>query len=145
MCFVLILIATSEDELQTMACHLNRITRKCKMNISSTKTKSMEMCGNHIQRVKTVVNDSPIEQVSDFKYLRHLISVYKSYLEGKLQTFEYNKINGVIRRHFGKQMTEETKLRLHNITGKAALKFGNEAWVLKKSDEQRLEAAQINF
>jgi hypothetical protein len=42
-----------------------------------------------------------------------------------LQT--YNKINGVIRRHFGKQMNKETKLGIHNITAKAALKFGSEA------------------
>ena len=29
-------------------------------------------------------------------------------------------------------MDKETKLRIHNITAKAALKFGSEAWVLKK-------------
>jgi hypothetical protein len=29
-------------------------------------------------------------------------------------------------------MKKETKLRIHNITAKAALKFGSEAWVLKK-------------
>ena len=57
----------------------------------------------------------------------------------------YNKINGAIRRHFGKEMNKETKLRFHNITGKAALKFGREAWVLKKREEQRLEAAQMKF
>ena len=39
----------------------------------------------------------------------------------------------------------ETKLRIHNITAKAALKFGSEAWVLKKREEQRLEAAQMKF
>jgi hypothetical protein len=42
-------------------------------------------------------------------------------------------------------MTKETKLRIHNITAKAALTFGSEASVLKKTDEQRLEAAQVNF
>ena len=36
-------------------------------------------------------------------------------------------------------MTEQTKLRIHNITAKAALKFGSEVWALKKRDEQRLE------
>jgi len=55
----------------------------------------------------------------------------------------YNTINGAIRRHFGKQMNKETKLRIHKITAKAALKFGSEAWVLKKSEEQRLEEAQM--
>ena len=32
-------------------------------------------------------------------------------------------------------MNKETKLRIHNITAKAALKFGSEAWVLKKREE----------
>jgi hypothetical protein len=45
-----------------------------------------------------------------------------------LQT--YNKINGAIRIHFGKQMNKQTnkqtKLRIDNITAKAALKFESE-------------------
>ena len=55
----------------------------------------------------------------------------------------YKKVTGAIWRHFGKQINKETKLRIHNITVKAALKFGNEAWVLKNREEQRLEAAQV--
>jgi hypothetical protein len=42
-------------------------------------------------------------------------------------------------------MNKETKLIIHNITAKAALKFGSEAWVLKKREQKRLEAAQMNF
>ena len=42
-------------------------------------------------------------------------------------------------------MNKETKLRIHNITPKAALKFVNEAWVLKKREKQRLEVTQLNF
>ena len=42
-------------------------------------------------------------------------------------------------------MNKETKLRIHNITAKAAFKFGSEAWVLKKREEQRSEAAQMKF
>ena len=42
-------------------------------------------------------------------------------------------------------MNKETKLRIHNITAKAALKFGSEAWVLKKQEEQCSEAAQMKF
>ena len=57
----------------------------------------------------------------------------------------YNKINGDIWRHFGEQMNKETKLRIHNITAKAVLKFGSDGWVLKKREELRLEAAQMNF
>jgi len=42
-------------------------------------------------------------------------------------------------------MNKETKLRIHNITAKGTLKFGSEAWVLKKREEQGLEAAQMKF
>ena len=48
-------------------------------------------------------------------------------------------------RHFGKQMNKETRLRIHNITAKAALKFGSKAWLLKKRKEQCLEATQMQF
>jgi len=102
-----ILMATSEDELQTMAHQLNLIAIKYKMTISSTKTKSMAVCGNCVQRVKIVINVNIIEQVTDFKYLGYRISEYSSDLEDKLQT--YKKINGATRRHFGKQMNKETK------------------------------------
>jgi hypothetical protein len=40
-------------------------------------------------------------------------------------------------------MTNETKLKLHNITSKPALKYGSETWVMNKRDTQRLEAAQM--
>ena len=40
---------------------------------------------------------------------------------------------------------KETKLRIHNITAKAVLKFRSEVWVLKKKEEQHLEAAQTKF
>ena len=81
--------------------------------------------------------------VTDFEYFGYRVSEYKGDLEDKLQT--YNKIDGAIRRHFGKQMNKKTKLRIHNITAKTALKFGSEAWVLKKREEQCLEAAQMKF
>jgi len=39
-------MVTSEDDLQTMAHHVNLIARKYKMTVSSTKTNSLEMLGN---------------------------------------------------------------------------------------------------
>jgi hypothetical protein len=54
-------------------------------------------------------------------------------------------MNGIIKRHFGKQMTTDTNLRLHNITSKASLCYGNENWTINKRDAQKLEAAQMRF
>jgi len=42
-------------------------------------------------------------------------------------------------------MNSETKLRIHNITPKEALKFGSEIWALKKRDERLLEEHRRNF
>jgi hypothetical protein len=42
-------------------------------------------------------------------------------------------------------MNKETKLRIHKITAKAALKFESEVWALKKREEQLLKAAQMKF
>ena len=39
------------------------------MTISRTKTQSMAMCASYMKRVKIVINDNIIEQVTDFKYL----------------------------------------------------------------------------
>jgi hypothetical protein len=64
-------------------------------------------------------------------------------INAKLQ--RYNKINGIIKRHFGKQITTDTKLRLHNITSKASLCYGSENWTINKRDAQKLEAAQMRF
>jgi hypothetical protein len=78
-------------------------------------------------------------------YLGHRISEGKSDLEDKLQT--YNKISGAIRSHFGKQINKKNNNNNKNSqhTAKAALTFGNEAWVLKKREKQRLEATQMKF
>jgi hypothetical protein len=78
-------MATSEDELHTVGYHLNLTARIYEMNISITNTKTMAMCGNHIQRMNIVTNNRPIEQETDFKYLKYLITDYKNDLEDMLQ------------------------------------------------------------
>jgi hypothetical protein len=40
---------------------------------------------------------------------------------------------------------ENKLLKKQSIKAKTALKFGSEAWVLKKRDEQRLEAARMKI
>jgi len=42
-------------------------------------------------------------------------------------------------------LSHKHKLRIHNITAKAALKFGSEAWVLKKREEQRRSSTDEIF
>jgi len=51
----------------------------------------MAMWGNYIQRVKIVINNNIIEQVTDFKYLGYRISEYGSDLEDKIANIQQNK------------------------------------------------------
>ena len=67
------------------------------------------MWGNRIQRVKIVINDNNIEQVTDFKYLGYGISEYGSDLEDKLQT--YNKINWSYTETFWKTNEQRNKVK----------------------------------
>ena len=50
-------------------------------------------------------------------------------------------------RNYGLQTNYRNKSEIHFflITAKVAFKFGSEVWVLKKREEQRLEAAQMKF
>jgi hypothetical protein len=54
-------------------------------------------------------------------------------------------MNGIIKHHFGKHMTIDTKLQIHNITSKAALCYGSEVWIINKRDAQKLQVAQMRF
>ena len=51
-------------------------------------------------------------------------------------TYNIKKQSGhYIIRYNNKYPNKETKLRIHNITAEAALKFGSEAWVPKKIEK----------
>jgi hypothetical protein len=113
------------------------------MKISTTKTKTIGLCGKNIQRVKIEIEGKITEQVSSFNYLGNLISNEEDDINIKLQ--RYNKMNGIIKHHFGKQMTTDIKLQIFNVTSKVVLCYGSEVWIINKRDVQILQAAQMRF
>jgi hypothetical protein len=54
-------------------------------------------------------------------------------------------LNGMIKGHFGKQISTETKLGIHNIISKATLRYGSELWIMNRKDQKQLGAAQMRF
>jgi hypothetical protein len=64
-----ILMATSEDELQKNGITIETYSKKIQNDYIQHTKKSMAVCGNNIQRVKIVIDDKIIEQVTEFKYL----------------------------------------------------------------------------
>jgi hypothetical protein len=44
---------------------------------------------------------------------------------------KYNKMNGIIKSHFGEHVTTEAELQIYNITSKAAFCYGSENWLAR--------------
>ncbi|PSN57768.1 hypothetical protein C0J52_07282 [Blattella germanica] len=63
----------------------------------------------------------------------------------EINIIKYNKLNGCIKKHFGRNMRTEIKQRLYNVVSKPALRYGNETWTMRSQDKRRLEAAQMYF
>jgi hypothetical protein len=55
------------------------------MKLSTSKTKTIGVCGKNIQQVKIEIEGKIIEQVSDFNYLGNLISHEEMDINIKLQ------------------------------------------------------------
>jgi hypothetical protein len=61
------------------------------------------------------------------------------------RNLKYNKLNGVLRRNFGKQMRKDLQIRFHNVIGKPALIYGSEWWTLRQKDRNRINNSQMKF
>jgi hypothetical protein len=69
-----VLLAHTEDDLQRAVTGLNYILQLYNLQISEIKTKAMEIQGKYWRRVKIVINNKIIEQVSSFTYLGNKLS-----------------------------------------------------------------------
>ena len=71
-----------------------KVLTKHNMNISEAKTKAMAMNGKSIPRVKIVINNKIIEQVTEFIYLGSHLSQYNNQKDidkfNKLQQTDWN-------------------------------------------------------
>jgi hypothetical protein len=70
-----------------------------------------------------------VEQASKLNFVGYLIQNDDNDINVKLQ--RCNKMNGIIKGHFGEQMTTETKLQIYNITSKAAFFYGCGNWITR--------------
>jgi hypothetical protein len=73
------------------------------------------MYGRNIQTVKTETDQKVTEQVCDFIYLWNRISKLKKKVRYQVTNIQHNKINYIIKRNVGTQMSIDKKLHL-NIT-----------------------------
>jgi hypothetical protein len=138
-----ILLVNSEDELQYNVMKLNRVLQSYDVKIPTDKMKSMAMEGRQIRRVKIIINCKLIEQVNSFKYLGCNIATHKMNMDLEDKIEKYNKMNGNVTRHFGKNMRPEMQVRTHNVLSKPAMMYECQTWILRSQDCSRIETSQI--
>ena len=102
------------------------------------------MNGKIIPRVKIVINNKIIEQVTEFKYLGSHLSQYNNRKDIDRNLTKYNRLNVNLKRNFGKQMRKEIQLRFH-IVSKPALLYGSESWTLRQRDKSKINSSQLRF
>lgn len=84
-----------------------------------------------------------IEQVNNFNYLGCSVSYVKNDdVIKKINKFNY--ICGTIKRNL-KQTRKETKLKFYKVMAVPMFLYGSECWTLRKSEERKIEAAEMRF
>jgi hypothetical protein len=66
-------------------------------------------------------------------------------LEENIIKYRPTTINGVLKRHYYRQMNKAVQLRFHNVISETSLVYGSECWTLRFRDKQRIEAPQMRF
>ncbi|KAJ4434931.1 hypothetical protein ANN_23503 [Periplaneta americana] len=139
-----LVLADSEDNLQT-AVHLLRIVaNNYNLKISHRKTKVFGFCGNNTIRTKIVIEDEMIEEVNSFTYLGCDLSYISSTdVENKLNKFL--RLIGTIKRTLINKVDRKTVLKFYKTLAIPTLLYGSETWILTRAQQRRIEAAEMRL
>lgn len=141
----LVLLATSEDDLQRSIYNLKLIADTYHMVISTTKTKVMAFHGKEPIRSKICINDKILERVNEFTYLGFQLS-FLPHLDISQKIFKFNKSVGIINNIMNPSLVQKhTRTRLYKTLARPVLCYGSEAWTLRKCDENRITASEMKF
>jgi len=138
----IILLVTSEAELQELVDRLDRVSRKYSLLINVDKTKVMASGGI---ACRVLIQNELLEQVYTFPYLGSLIT------ENGECTTEFNtrlnrgQVIGASLQKIWKShsISISTKIRLMKSLVWPVATYGCESWTLRKNDETRLDAFEM--
>jgi len=140
----LLIIQSSENDLQRAIYKLYLVCKKYNMKISTKKTKVMAFEGDYPIRTKIVIDDHPLEQVSHFNYLGCYTSFEKDKdIDHKIHKFQY--ICGTIHRTLKNKTRKDTMLKFYKTMATPTLLYGCESWVITQRDNSRIQASEMRF
>jgi hypothetical protein len=124
---------------------LQKLSNNYNFNISTTKTKVLAFQRKYPIRSKVILNNkSIIQQVSNFNYLGCNVTYkHDEDLNDKLSKFQ--NICGIIARALMKKTRKERDLKFYKIMAVPVLLYGSETWTPRKTDWNRIQAAEIKY
>jgi len=138
----IILLVTSEAELQELVDRLDRISRKYSLLINVDKTKVMASDGI---ACRILIQNEQLEQVDTFPYLGSRITE-----DGECTTEFSSRLNkghaiGASLQKIWKthSIPISTKIRLMKALAWPVATYGCESWILRKNEETRLDAFEM--
>jgi len=138
----ILLIATSEQELQVLVDRDNTVSNQYNLMINVDKTKVMATCKN---KCNILINNEKLQQVDTFKYLGALITD-DAQCTGDIHARLGNgtgNLKSMQRLWQSHDISIDTKVRLLKTNAWSAAIHGCEDWMSKKSDESRIEAFEM--
>ncbi|KAJ4446628.1 hypothetical protein ANN_13325 [Periplaneta americana] len=139
-----IVVSRTESELQRAVYELQKVCEKYNFRISINKTKTMAFQGKFSVRTKIVLNDTPLEQVTRFKYLGTQLT-YKHESDCKYKLPIFQQLCGTINRNLKNKARKETQIKFYKVIAVPSLLFGSETWTMTAADSKKLQAAEMKF
>ena len=122
-----------------------KCAEKYEMKLSSQKTNTVAFKGKDPCRSKIVIGGKIVEQVSTFKYVGVNIS-YQGEVDVQNKLNRFLRVSGSINRTLrANKVSREARLKVYNTLAIPVLTFGCEVWSLRKTDKQRITAAEMRF
>ncbi|KAK7861914.1 hypothetical protein R5R35_009378 [Gryllus longicercus] len=104
----------------------------------------MAHCGKYPIRSKIVIDNTVIDQTSNFNYLGCDIS-YDTDKDIENKTNKFQSICGIINRTLQNKARKDTKIKFYKTMAAPVLLYGSESWIMKKRDQSKLQAAEMRF
>lgn len=140
-----VLFAECEDDLQRLLFQFYTASKRKNMEISINKTKCMTIAKDPL-RCKLAIENKPIEQVMQLKYLGTTItSSGMSLQEVKDQVTKANRIAGCLNHAiwYNKYLRQESKLRIYKSVVRPILSYSAETRSDSVKTRQQLETSEM--
>ena len=131
------LISQSLENAQSLLQSLEQASNCVGLYLNETKTQYVNKCSSNTEHGIRTLNQTPLKQVDDYKYLG-------SYISSTLKDFNTRKgmawsACNDLHKIWASQLSNNIKLKIFKSTVEPILLYGSETWTLSKKIERRLD------